>query len=308
MLGRTLVIANPAAQLGRGYDAALRAERLLREREGACTALDVVFTDAAGDARGFAAGSAGYDTIVCVGGDGTIHEVGNGLMGLARDERPRLGVVPMGSGNDYARTLGMSFTVDEAVAQLCAGRAVSADVGTCNGVCFMETISFGLDAGIALDTQERRLRTGTTGLRLYAASCADQLLHHKRDYGFTLCVDGGAPERGMLILMAVQIGPSYGSGFKVCPEARLDDGLLDVCIAHAPIGTLRGAFIFLRAKNGHHERFKGIDIRTARSLELSFDQTPPVQIDGERYQADAYSLGILAEALDVIVAPEKGVR
>lgn len=308
MLGRTLVIANPAAQLGRGYDATLRAERLLREREGACTALDVVFTDAAGDARGFAAGSAGYDTIVCVGGDGTIHEVGNGLMGLARDERPRLGVVPMGSGNDYARTLGMSFAVDEAVAQLCAGRAVSADVGTCNGVCFMETISFGLDAGIALDTQERRLRTGTTGLRLYAASCADQLLHHKRDYGFTLCVDGGAPERGMLILMAVQIGPSYGSGFKVCPEARLDDGLLDVCIAHAPIGTLRGAFIFLRAKNGHHEGFKGIDIRTAHSLELSFDQTPPVQIDGERYQADAYSLGILAGALDVIVAPEKGVR
>lgn len=308
MLGRTLVIANPAAQLGRGYDAALRAERLLREREGACTALDVVFTDAAGDARGFAAGSAGYDTIVCVGGDGTIHEVGNGLMGLASDERPRLGVVPMGSGNDYARTLGMSFAVDEAVAQLCAGRAVSADVGTCNGVCFMETISFGLDAGIALDTQDRRLRTGTTGLRLYAASCADQLLHHKRDYGFTLCVDGGAPERGMLILMAVQIGPSYGSGFKVCPEARLDDGLLDVCIAHAPIGTLRGAFIFLRAKNGHHERFKGIDIRTAHSLELSFDQTTPVQIDGERYQADAYSLGILAGALDVIVAPEKGVR
>lgn len=308
MLGRTLVIANPAAQLGRGYDAALRAERLLREREGACTAVDVVFTDAAGDARGFAAGSAGYDTIVCVGGDGTIHEVGNGLMGLARDERPRLGVVPMGSGNDYARTLGMSFTVDEAVVQLCAGRAVSADVGTCNGVCFMETISFGLDAGIALDTQERRLRMGTTGLRLYAASCADQLLHHKRDYGFTLCVDGGAPERGMLILMAVQIGPSYGSGFKVCPEARLDDGLLDVCIAHAPIGTLRGAFIFLRAKNGHHERFKGIDIRTAHSLELSFDQTPPVQIDGERYQADAYSLGILAGALDVIMAPEKGAR
>ena len=214
----------------------------------------------------------------------------------------------MGSGNDYARTLGMAFSVDEAVAQLCAGAVVNADVGTCNGTCFMETISFGLDAGIALDTQERRLRTGTTGLRLYAASCVDQLLHHKRDYGFTLRVDGGAPERGTLILMAVQIGPSYGSGFKICPEARLDDGLLDVCIAHAPIGTLKGAFIFLRAKNGYHERFEGIDIRTVRSLELSFDQAPPVQIDGERYQADTYSLGILAGALDVIVAPDKEVR
>ena len=181
MLGRTLVIANPAAQLGRGYDAALRAERLLRGREGTCTAVDVVFTNAAGDARRFAAGSAGYDTIVCVGGDGTIHEVGNGLVSLERAKRPRLGVVPMGSGNDYARTLGMAFSVDEAVAQLCAGSVVNADVGTCNGTCFMETISFGLDAGIALDTQERRLRTGTTGLRLYAASCVDQLLHHKRD-------------------------------------------------------------------------------------------------------------------------------
>lgn len=308
MLGRTLVIANPAAQLGRGYDAALRAERLLREREGACTVVDVVFTNAAGDARGFAANSAGYDTIVCVGGDGTIHEVGNGLMSLARDERPRLSVIPMGSGNDYARTLGMAFSVDEAVAQLCAGSVVNADVGTCNGVCFMETISFGLDAGIALDTQERRLRTGTTGLRLYAASCADQLFHHKRDYGFTLRVDDGAPERGALILMAVQVGPSYGSGFKVCPDARLDDGLLDVCIAHAPIGTLKGALIFLRAKNGHHKKFRGIDIRTARTLELSFDQAPPVQVDGERYQADAYSLGILAGALDVIAAPEREVR
>ena len=246
---------------------------------------------------------------MCVGGDGTIHEVGNGLVSLERAKRPRLGVVPMGSGNDYARTLGMAFSVDEAVAQLCAGSVVNADVGTCNGTCFMETISFGLDAGIALDTQERRLRTGTTGLRLYAASCVDQLLHHKRDYGFTLRVDGGAPERGTLILMAVQDSDrATAVASRSAPEARLDDGLLDVCIAHAPIGTFKGAFIFFRAKNGHHERFEGIDIRTARSLELSFDQAPPVQIDGERYQADTYSLGILARALDVIVAPDKEVR
>ncbi len=175
---KVLLIANPVAQNGAGAKAAKRAAALLRASlsEGS---LDVMLTQAPGHAEAEASGAGDYGAVIALGGDGIIHETANGLLRLPAEDRPVFGIVPVGSGNDYARTLGMSArSVDAAVSQLLSARPQWFDVGLANGRYFVETLSFGLDAAIALDTVDRRARTGKTGTMLYLESGIEQLLHH----------------------------------------------------------------------------------------------------------------------------------
>ena len=117
-LGRTLVIANPAAHSGRGAQGATFAERFLASYSSATRGYELRLTTAPGDAELMAAEADGFDTVVALGGDGVIHEVANGLMRRPAEGRAQLGVIPLGSGNDYARTLGMARNdVEAALAQ-----------------------------------------------------------------------------------------------------------------------------------------------------------------------------------------------
>ncbi|HIY83224.1 MAG TPA: YegS/Rv2252/BmrU family lipid kinase [Candidatus Rubneribacter avistercoris] len=297
--GKVLVIANPAAQSGRGAKAADRAAALLRARLGE-DAVVVAKTLGPRHASEIAERAEGCAAVVAVGGDGVVHEVANGLMRRPADRRPAFGVVPAGSGNDYARSLGMPFEVEAACARLLESEARPVDVGRVNGRWFVETLSFGLDAAIALDTMKRRERTGRSGAALYMASGFDQLLHHLDARAYTASFDGGEPVRGRSITFAAQVGPYYGSGFKICPDARLDDGELDACIAHPPVGAARAAYIFLRAKSGKHTGFPQIELRRFRTLHVEFDEAPPAQTDGERIEARSFDVAIDPAALRVL--------
>ena len=298
-----LLIANPAAQRGHGAEAARIAHDLLCEWVGD-EAVTLAMTDFAGHAVELAAeaSSERYDTVIALGGDGIVHEVVNGLMRLPFDKRPSFGLVPVGSGNDYARTLGMSESVPDAVVQFLDARKQSVDVGCCNGEYYAETLSFGLDAAIALDTVVRRERTGQQGTILYMMSGLDILLHHLEEYEFKAVLDGERTIEGRMLMFAVQNGVTYGGGFRICPEARVDDGVLDICYAEAPMSIPVATFKFLSAKNAHHVGFKGIHFERASSLELSFDKRPPCQIDGEPHIADSYSISVVPSALRVLSA------
>ncbi|MBL6463932.1 MAG: YegS/Rv2252/BmrU family lipid kinase, partial [Senegalimassilia sp.] len=243
-LGHILLVANPAAQSGAGAAAAERAAANLRTALGE-DAVTVARTAGPRHACAIAEGAQGAQTVVALGGDGLIHEVVNGLMARPADDRPQLGVIPVGSGNDYARTLGVPAKVDRACDLLLSASSQPADVGCVNGGFFAETLSFGLDAAIAIDTMERRKRTGRHGAALYMASGFDQLFHHLDQREYRLQLDDGPVMEGKSITFAVQMGPYYGGGFRICPDARLDDGLLDVCISHPPITPAGAAAIFL---------------------------------------------------------------
>ena len=120
-------------------------------------------------------------------------------------------------GNDYARTLGISArSVDEAVRQLAGAHPRPFDVGRCNGRHFVETLSFGLDAAIALDTVERRRVTGKTGTALYLESGLDQLLHHRDAHRFAATLDAGQVGAAVPPADAGQVGE--GPGFERTPE------------------------------------------------------------------------------------------
>ncbi|MEA5021145.1 MAG: diacylglycerol kinase family protein [Gordonibacter sp.] len=299
-LGNTLLIANPAAQNGNSAVAAARATEVLQSFLGE-EHFSTVLTESAGQAIDLAAHAAPFDTVLALGGDGVVHEVANGLLTIPSEQRPVLGVIPVGSGNDYARTLGISNSLDRAVCQVLNSQERMMDVGRCNGEYFVETLSFGLDAAIALDTVERRKRSQRTGTLLYATSGIDQLLHHLVEHRFEARLDGGESVEGSMFLFAVQIGPTYGSGFRICPDAQPDDGLLDLCVAQPPLAVPRAVYLFLMAKNGLHTRFKQVAFRRVSSLDVRFESCPAAQIDGEPLAGSHFLIEAVPQALRVLV-------
>lgn len=298
---KILLIANPVAQNGKGAAAAEYAERLLKDAMPQAN-IEVALTKSSNHGSKIAADSKAFDAVLALGGDGLIHEVVNGLMDIPRSQRPVFAVLPVGTGNDYARTLGMSFSIEESISQLISAQPKDLDLGLCNGEYFVETLSFGLDAAIALDTMERRKRTGKTGTALFLESGIDVLLHQMQTYPYELSLDGGQEfNEGHMLLFAVQVGPTYGGGFTICPEARIDDGLLDICIAHPPLGIPKALMIFLLAKNAHHTGFKQVEFQKSKRLLISFNQgIPPTQIDGEPLNASELDISCMPSALEVL--------
>ena len=299
--GNVLLVVNPAAQRGNGAQAAQVAFELLTGKLGA-NAVTLATTQHPGHAIDICASAPRqqYPTVIALGGDGIVHEAVNGFMKLPLEDRPRFGIIPVGSGNDYARTLGISENVTDAISQLLDARECAADIGCCNGSFFAETLSFGLDAAIALDTVERRKRTGEQGTILYMKSGLDQLLHHLDLFEFKATIDQSRSISGNIHMFAVQVGPTYGGGFRICPDADITDGMLDLCYATGPMHMLEATFKFLSAKDAHHTNFKNIHFDRASSLELSFNRRPPCQMDGEPHIADSYSIKVIPGALRVL--------
>lgn len=306
-LGRIGIIANPAAQSGEAAKAATRFYDAISSKLGAGRC-DLALTKHPGHAIDLAANSDDrFDTIVVIGGDGIVHEAVNGLMDVPRERRPRFGVIPVGSGNDYALTLQMPSDIKKALSCILACNTRDFDIGKVNDEYFAETLSFGLDAAIALDTVERRKKTGMHGTRLYMASGFDQIMHHLDQYEYKAVLNGvdGTAESLTLestaYIFAVQIGPTYGGHFKVCPDADPTDGLFDICICHPPLNPITAAGIFMLAKSGKHTKFKNFEFHKAKGLSVEFSKEPPCQADGEKVVGKDFDIECIHDALTVIV-------
>ncbi len=307
--GRTLIIANPAAQSGAAREVAERLQRFL-DMTARASQFDLVLTERAGHAKELAARARGYRTVIALGGDGVIHEVVNGLMTQEEAVRPALAVLPVGSGNDFAQTLGIDdFSGKDFGALLTCelqrqdiGRIRSWSPGSGSGEATVEyydqTLSVGIDAAIGLGTTELRKKTGLTGAPLYTLSGLEQFGLRYRNYPMTASFDGAPAERMRAIIMAIQLGPTYGSGYRICPEADPCDGMLDVCYACGPVPRAVALPMFLSAKDGHHTKLPPVRMRRCRHAELTFEEPDyPIQADGEPIVASRIEVDILAGAL-----------
>ena len=301
-LGRTLLIANPAAHSGKGAAGTDFARHFLSSYSSATRGYEVRLTRGPGDAVGIAASAVGYDTVLALGGDGVIHEVVNGLMRLPESARPQLGVIPLGSGNDYARTLGMPKNdVEGAFAKLVRGRVRELEVGSVNGVHFMETLSFGLDAAIAIDTTARRAAdTSQEGEALFITSGLKVISQAHQGFPCTARFDGEDPIDLSALIFAVQVGPTYGGGFKVCPDADPGDGLLDVCYNVRRPSIPHFLALFGLARWGRHTLTKVVRLRRFRHATVDFAEEPPCQVDGEQLRGTHFEIEVVPRALRVI--------
>lgn len=300
-LGRVLLIANPAASNGRVKSVALEARDALR---AACSSVDevqLVLTEQPAHATRIASSAHPWDTVVALGGDGVAHEVANGLMRIDEEDRPAFGLLPFGSGNDYARTLGMPTDLRAAVQALETAHPRRFDLGTCNDEFYLQTLSFGLDAAIALDTVRRRKTTRLSGAPLYFVSGLTQLACHLDVHRAWLSVDGADPVSLDVHLLAVQNGVTYGGGFAVCPDARPDDAELDLCWVDGRQSVFQATKTFLLAKGGKHAARPGVHLSRGSKMSIEFSGYVPAQIDGEELKGSRFEIGVAPRALSVLV-------
>jgi len=289
---RALIIVNPAA--GRG-----RARRLWPVAAQALRAAGVVFevatTRSANDAIALAArGARDYAAVVAAGGDGTVHEVVNGLLRAAGDGfDAALGVLPLGSGDDFAKLIppeaavgGRAHDWQTAVAKIARGEMRRFDAGRIDAECADGSaqhcyfangmdVGFGAQGAANAATMPRWLK----GRAAYFGALAKTLVDYPR-LRLRLSFDDAPPENCEATIAAVMNGRCFGSSFWVCPEARASDGLLDVMLAQA-LG--RGAILGLvpRVKRGTHSTHPRVRMLRARRVALESDAAMTVEADGE---------------------------
>ena len=270
------LIVNPAS--GPAVRRLPRQERLafvsrLLRTHGATT-IRATATRGSGDAVRAARSAldAGTDRIVVWGGDGTLNEVAGTLL----DTGVQLGVVPGGSGNGFARGLGLPLDVDSAVKVAMLGHPADIDTGLVNGHPFLNLAGVGFDAAVAE-------RFNTSNLRRGLVPYLTSILHEWRTMRmqrFRLRLDNAMPVEIEANFVVVCNGQQYGHGARVAPAAAFDDGLFDV-VAVPDLTLSRLMRHGWRLFNGTLPVVPGVFTGRARRVELSQATALPIHLDGE---------------------------
>ncbi len=278
MTRRAVIVLNPTG--GRGQAGRRRAEleRLLRDaatqRPACALKWEIVESSSAGAATQIAARSAetGATIIAAAGGDGTLNEVLNGVIGTGAT----LALLPLGTGNDFSRTAGLFGSLRLAVETLFDGLDRPIDVGLVNGRYFLNVAGCGFDAVVAARANHgpRWLR----GAPSYVLALL-QTLARFRPADVVLTLDGEASAR-RLMLCSVANAQTYGAGMRIAPDAMLDDGLFDVCILGAA-GVVEFILAFPRVFNGTHVAHPKVTILRASCVRVESSSPLPLLVDGE---------------------------
>jgi YegS/Rv2252/BmrU family lipid kinase len=248
----------------------------------------------------------GYQTIVALGGDGTVHEIVNGLMKIEAAHRPRLGIVPMGSGNDFAGGAGIQMNQQEAMRRVFTGTPKPVDVariqdGMGRTEYFDNTLGIGFDA--AINIRSRSIQS-LQGFMMYLTAT---LLTIARDFAaphMKVTYDGGTLDEP-LMMITVGNGPREGGGFLTTPESKMDDGLLDFVYIR-PVSKVRMLQLVPKVMNGTHVKEKEVKIAQTTKLVVDADRALPIHADGELfapYEADVrhVEITLVPGAINVIV-------
>ena len=243
----------------------------------------------------------GLRRFIAIGGDGTLNEVVNGLL---RAEAPAgeamLALVPVGRGNDWARTHRIPRRLEQAVALIAAGRSVLHDVGVAQFQCDGSTRYFINVAGVGFDAHVvEQTRTTRLGPLSYVAGLLRGFATY-RAVGMTVRAGAMQLDEPLFVTFAA-IGRYCGGGMHVAPAAVTDDGLLDV-VTIGEIGKVELVVNLRRLFDGSLPRYR--KVRTARSQQVRVETSPQsgVQADGELLGATPVTFSVLPRAVRVIVA------
>lgn len=282
-------IFNPAAGSGMGEKTGKRIETLLQEKQlpfiGHATGHPGHATQLAK-----AAADESANTVLSIGGDGTALEVARGLLGTDT----ALGIIPAGTGNDFRKTLGIDKDPEKALETILQKPAQPTDAGMINGEVFLNEIGTGFD--VAVLDYANKAKKYCRGLLPYLVGVLRALFRFRPIHA-VIQVDDNEPEEKDVFVIAAANGGIIGGGIVIAPDARVDDGLLDIVIVDRIkwyklplrlVGLLRGHILrfpethFLRAKE---IRFSAPDMR--------------LNVDGEIVSAETAQAKVLPGALKI---------
>lgn len=277
---KALMIFNPESNHGRSWNTVSDLRAMVDTLGGA----DWRGTEFPGHAVEIAAAAQGHDTVVALGGDGTVHEVINGLMQIPAETRPALGIVPVGSGNDFSFALGVPRdNPQEAVRSALTGEVRKVDIGRITDGAgrseyFNNSCGIGFDAAINIRT--RRI-TWLHGFAMYLTATLQSIALNFEGPLMKVTYDGGGFELPTLMVI-VGNGPREGGGFLVTPDAKVDDGALDFVYV-TQVSRPRMLQLMTKFMNGTHVREPDVHINRTTRLRIESNRAIPIHLDGELF-------------------------
>ena len=262
-----------------------------------------------------AAARQGYRRILAVGGDGTLHEVFNGVLHWCREaggnpEDFYLGVAPIGSGNDWIKSLGVPNDSDAVIDLISSGSFVREDVvrieSEGGGVCYMANIG-----GVGFDSRvcERvnRLKEAGHRSRMIYLNALRHTIFHARPFQVLISTDGRELFQGPCYSVAFGNGQYSGGGMRQVPLARMDDGLLDVMVVpKLPLGTIVKSLPRLFSGDLHKvEGLLYVQCREVSLAPLDKDSAELLEVDGEIEARLPVRLVMTGRQINVIARPER---
>ena len=277
------LIVNPVA----GTDAAPDHLPTMNERlRQAFDSVDIAITTGPGDATRIASEAAadGYRQIFVAGGDGTVNEVLNGVARVPGGlQAVTFGVIPLGTGNDFATALGIPHDVEQAIHTLIDGTPAPVDLGSLNDVYFVNVSAGGFIAEVS-DAVSPRMKT-VAGKLAYLIGGAQVMFDYEPLQARVLIrtaadVPDGTQLDLSLHTFAICNSPMVGGGRLIAPRAQLDDGWVDVCLIRA-MSTLDFLRLLTRVSDGEHVHDERVMYFRARELDIDFDRPVAVNTDGQ---------------------------
>jgi diacylglycerol kinase (ATP) len=307
---KSKLIVNPVSGTDSAPDLLITINRLLRERIGQ---LDIAISLAEGDATEIAEQAVrdGYDHLFIAGGDGTLNEV---LNGVARTDEGLsqvvFGVIPLGTGNDFATALGLPADLPDAIAALLEGEVATVDVGRMNEHYFVNISAGGFIAEVS-DAVTPQMKT-IAGKLAYLIGGVQTVFTYEPVHARIRAIDNvnvpvatqangavnpPALPRTEIDLHAFAVCNSklVGGGRLIAPHAIIDDGRLDVCLIEA-MSTVDFLALLRRVSNGEHVNDERVVYFQTSGLELAFDRTLKLNTDGQVVEADRCRYGVLPRA------------
>lgn len=280
----TFVLVNPSSQSGATGRRVPELDALLKKHVGD---YQLLCTEREGDAERLAqlAVERGATRLVIAGGDGTASEAVSGVLRSGGEKTVEIGLLPLGTGRDFARLLGLGVDLDACVARLATGRKRQVDAGRirCRAEaggervrCFLNIASFGLSAEGARWLARRGRRRGPLS---YVASALVTLARYK-SARVTLRVDDTIVHEGPLMLAAAGNGQYFAGGMRVAPGASIDDGLLDVVVIEGmsvPASLLMLPTLIV----GRHVKDRRVRVRRGATVRAESAAEVWVEADGE---------------------------
>ena len=281
-------IVNPQANRGKAGKTARTLRKILEEKE---IPHAFYYTKKPGEGKEIAKMlcDRGETLIVAVGGDGTMHEVFNGI----DPERTEFGLIPCGSGNDFAATAGIPTDPEKALDLILHGEAKPTDYMNCDGVRGLNIIGTGIDVEIL--KRCRRIRFPKGKLQ-YLVSLIVSLIRFKF-YTFHI-EENGKTETKRALIACVGNGTRFGGGIRMCPKAVIDDGKLDFVVA----GKLKKSKIphaFIQLMKGNILKQDFTSFERVEHIRLEFDKPVTIQIDGELYDDIDFDLSIVKSGVKI---------
>ena len=290
------IISNPISGKGESLNVAIKMHKILKLNG---FEVKIKNTRGQGDAKTLASEAVqdGAESIIGCGGDGTIHEIINGISTInPKHSKPKLGIIPTGRCNNLAKELKLDNNLNKLSQLIINSQYNAIDLGKVNETLFATVAALGFDSKVAeyVDNGNHpKFLTGTLSYLygifavLFKFNCPKVSI--RGDFG---------SYTGNIFLVASGNTPDYGGDFKITPNAKIDDGILNICIVKN-ISKIKALFLLPRVFFGTHVKHPKAIYEPSKSLSISSENTISIWADGEYVGTTPATISILPKTLKV---------